>query len=477
MNKEKTTAKNKLLSKLAFASADIMGGGTFNIINFLYPGFLAFACGLNAYLAGIIMLIAKLWDASIDPIIGAISDRTNSRFGKRRVYLVFVSPFMILALFMLFFPYTFPNEILRVVACLASYLLFTIIQSLIMVPYYTLASEISSDYKERASFNSYRLGFSIFSSILCVAVPGIIVDLFPNNQGYMVMSLIFGSLFAISALITGLFAKEEIVTPPLKSKFNLKDFLKPLKLKPYRQYLYLLLAVQITMAIMSGLFFFYIDFYIARDLTLNGEANMIGTIAAALMFLMQIVALPFYMWLIKKTNKMFAYQIGSFIWIVVALSLLLIPANVNPLIIFVVAAIIGFGISGPGLVPHTIFGDVADYGELYIGERIDGQMGGFGNFVNQASQALGLAIAMWIIGLAGFVEQKLGKDENGIDYPTITSQPSSAQEAIKLVMALSPLIIVTLGIIVSYTYKINAKKHAEIKELLENKNVQTQKTS
>ncbi len=463
--KEKTFGK-----KIAFATADILGGGSFNIINFLYTGFLVLAVGLSAYWAGVIILVARLWDAVIDPIMGYISDKTKSRWGKRRVYLIFVSPLLIVSLYLLFFPYNFPNEMLRVIACLASYLLFSTVQSAIMVPYYSLGSEISSDYHERASYNSVRLGFSIFASILCVAVPGMIINAFGDQAiGYQVMSLTFGVIFAVSSLITGLFAKEEIVTEPTKAKFNVKDLLKPLKLKTYRQYLYLFLVVQMCMAIMSGLFFFYIDFYITKTQTYNGESSMVGLIAAALMFGMQIVALPFYLKTIEKYGKTFTYRLGTFIWIVVALSILVIPPDLGQVwIIYVIAALMGFGISGPGLIPHTMFGDVVDAGQLVFKERLDGQMGGFTNFINQISQALGLAVAMFIIGSAGFVENDLANP------PLNPSQPESALLAIKLIMALAPLILMTIGIIVSHRYKIDAKMQGEIKlAIVTNENVES----
>ncbi|HOO43504.1 MAG TPA: MFS transporter [Bacillota bacterium] len=259
--------KNSLGRKLAFASADIFGGGSFNIINFLFPGFLALTVGITPFWSGFIVFIARAWDSITDPVMGYISDHTKSRFGKRRIYLIISAPLVVVGMYFLFFPYSFSSEALRIIAVLLSYLVFTTIQTSIMIPYYSLSSEISSDYQERASYNSYRLGFSIFASIICVAVPGIIVGMFDNEgTGYQVMSLIFGFLFGFAVLMTGLFVKEEINTPIVSSKFSLKEMAKPLSLKPFRQYLGMFLVLQMSMAIMSGLFFFYVDFYIKKTL-------------------------------------------------------------------------------------------------------------------------------------------------------------------------------------------------------------------
>ena len=455
---------NTLLRKVAFASADLFGGGSFNIINFLYPGFLALVVGISPFWSSLIMLVARVFDAIIDPLIGWISDRTQSRFGKRRIYLIVVSPFIILGMFLVFYPYQFSNEMARVAAVLISYLTFVAIQSSIMIPYISLSSEISTDYQQRASFNSYRLAFSIFSSIVCVAVPGIIVNSYEDPLiGYQVMSLSFGIFFAISVLLSGLFAREEIKSPVIKESLSFKALFIPLKIKAFRQYLFMFLTTQMTMAILSGLFFFYIDFFVVKDLTANNESTAVGLIGAALMFSMQIVALPIYLKLIASRGKTFVFRIGSVLWIVAALSVMLIPANVNPVVVYILAAVMGFGISAPGLIPHTMFGDVVDVGELKLGKRLEGNMSGFTNFINQIAQAIGLSLTMFILGLAGFKEQDL-------TMPPLNSQPESALLAIRLTMALAPLILMGVGIVISYQYKITAKRQEAIRVAIQSKN-------
>ncbi|HOO43505.1 MAG TPA: MFS transporter, partial [Bacillota bacterium] len=165
---------------------------------------------------------------------------------------------------------------------------------------------------------------------------------------------------------------------------------------------------------------------------------MVGMIAAALMFSMQIVALPMYLKMIEKKGKTFAYRFGAILWIVTAISLLFIPANVNPIVIYIIGALMGLGISGPGLVPHTMYGDVVDAGQIKFKNRLDGQMSGFTNFINKVAQALGLALALNIIGLAGFESQDLTK-------PEIVSQPDSAMLAIRIIMAATPFIFMGIG--------------------------------
>ncbi len=452
-----------LRGKLAFAAADLFGGGSFNIINFLYPGFLALAVGLSPFWISFIMFAARIWDAVSDPLMGRITDgATNKRFGKRRVFLVVAAPLVVVGMFLMFFPFSMENEIIRVGCVLFSYMFFSTVQTMVMIPYYSLSSEVASNYKDRASANSIRLAFSIFSSILCVAIPGMIVDMVGGNQGYIVMSLVFGTLFGISVLITGLFTREQIITPPVKRKFRPDEFLRLVKIKPFKQYVIMILTVQMTQAIMSSLFFFYVDFYINRDITAAGDSSMLGLIAAGSMFATQIVALPFYLWLINKKSKAFTYRVGGFVWIATGAVLFTLTPGVSDIYVIILAVVIGFGISGPGLVPHTMFGDVVDAVEVVTGDRNEGVMGGFVNFINKVAQAIGLSIVMAALGFFNFQEQVVGA-------APIVSQPESAQMAIRFILCFAPLFVLIFGIATSFKYKIDMKKQKQIRDCIESK--------
>jgi len=447
---------------LAVAFCEFFGGGAFNIINFLYPGFLALVIGLPPYLAGVVMMIARVFDAVIDPTIGFVSDKMRIRFGTRRGALLVSAPLVTLSLFLMFYPYANPALAVRFWSVLLSYIFFCAAQSSVMIPYYSLASEITDDYTERARMTSLRLAFSIFASIVCVALPGVIVDMFEGNAGYIAMSLIFGAVFMVCIGITGFFAKEGMPAPASAEHFALKDFIKPFKVKPFRQYLYFFFCCQVTMAVMSALFFFYVDFYFCRDLTAQGESNMVGLIGAALMFGMQIVALPIYLFMIKKAGKMSAYISGAVIWIVGALFLFVLPANSGPLPLYILAAVIGFGISGPGLVPHAVLPDVIDVGNLQFGVRDAGSFSGIANMIIQGGQALSLAIVMAVIGAAGFVEQDVREGAE-----KVVSQSESAQSAIILIMALTPLVLMSVGAFFSIRYRLTKDRHEQVLKALE----------
>ena len=222
---------------------------------------------------------------------------------------------------------------------------------------------------------------------------------------------------------------------------------------------------------MSALFFFYVDFYFCAETTARGEGNIVGMIGAAIMFSMQIVALPVYMKLIKRVSKTAVYILGSVIWIASAPILLLVPPDTSPVYLYVLAAVMGFGISGPGLIPHAIFGDVVDVGHLQFGTRVAGAFSGIANFVNKIAQAIGLAVVMGIIGLAGFVERDISEGA-----AKVVSQPYSAQLSIVLLMAFAPLVFMSLGCFVCTRYRLNKEKHAQVLAAIESENEEERAT-
>jgi len=217
---------------------------------------------------------------------------------------------------------------------------------------------------------------------------------------------------------------------------------------------------------MSTLFFFYVLFYFDRTFTASGLSNPyplnlgVGEIGAAIMFGMQIVALPIYLQIIKKRGKMPVYITGALIWIISALVIFFVPADSPHWVIFIIAAVMGLGISGPGLIPHAMFGDVIDVGHLKFGIRDAGAFSGISSFINTCAQGFGIMLVMSVIEAAGFREQQPGAER-------VLVQPESAQTAIILIMALAPLVLMSIGIFVCTRYRLNKENHARVVAAIE----------
>src|SRR5690606_9312939 len=184
--------------------------------NFYYLIFLTDVAHVRPALAGIIVLASRIWDAVSDPLMGSITDRTRSRFGRRRPYFLAGSVLIFLAFALHWYAPAFASETARFAYALFSYIFFATVFTLVMVPYSALAAEITLDYHERTRLNSVRLAFSLGAGVAAALVPMPIVRAFPTPQeGYLPMGIIFGLLFAAPWPVIFLHIRErpELQTP------------------------------------------------------------------------------------------------------------------------------------------------------------------------------------------------------------------------------------------------------------------------
>lgn len=511
------TNKRSLGQNLAFASADIFGGGSFNIINFLYVPFLTLVVGIPMWYVSIILLVSKLWDGFIDPFIGKVSDgKQPGKLGKRRYFMLIFAPIVLVGMVLLFFPWNLLTDSLplKILFVTLMYFLYATAQSFVLIPYYSHASELTDNYRERNKANAMRLGFSVVASLICVAVPGMIASPTKNDGGvsYLVMAAIFGAVFCAAILITALFSHERVVTPALKSKVSFKEFFAPLKLKTYRQYLGMQMATSMGMAVMSSFFFIFCDFFVRRQtyaMVSLGEGLSrfpIATVAAACMFVAQVFALPMYLGILKKKSKRFAFTMGHCIWIGVVLLLFFVPAESQAEIvgssvvtvkgapnwlIMLFGLVCGLGIGGAVYVPHSSFGDVCNVGQLYFGKRTEGAFSGLTNFLNTTAQAIGLSLPSAIIASAGYVETQYlttaeynqliatGGQIGGLTLDKFvvnlgqgnvqlipTMQTEGAQLAIRLVFILLPVVISLIAILIASRYKLTQQMQQKVVDTL-----------
>ena len=392
------------------------------------------------------------------------------------------------------------------------YLLYATAQSFILIPYYSLSSEMTDDFTQRNKVAAIRIVFSVLSSLVCVSVPGMIATPTRGDGGlcYLLMASIFGGLFCISVLITALFAKEQVITPAIKRKITFKEFFKPLKMKTYRRYLGMQICVSMAMAIISSFFFIFCDFYLRQDTyllaTITASSRFpVATLAAAAMFLVQVIALPFYLWVIRKKSKQFAYNLSATLWIMVLVLIIFLPAEIPQTAIMAKSGIItttgvpdwlviglgclmGFALAGCIYVPHSSVGDVCNAGELYFGNRTEGAFSGLTNFLNTTAQAIGLAIPPFIMSFCGYVETQYVSlevyQQNQAFYDeqfkaTIGQnvqlvplyQNENAQLALRLTITLLPIVILIVAILICRKYKISKEVQSRIVELNSNKQV------
>ncbi len=336
--------KNKLAGKLAYASGDIYGGGAFLIFSLFYMNFLVLVEGLPVLAATLIILIGKIWDAVTDPVMGRLSDRTRSRWGRRRIFFLSGILPVFLSFVMLFYSFGIQNVTAKIVYHTFAYMFFGTAFTIVMVPYNAILSDMTDDYNERTSFTTIRMCFSGGTSLLAAVIPGTIINAIggasispAQRNGYLVMAIVFGVIFGLCWLFTFLGTKEKEILPPVEN-ITLKDWLSVFKLKAYRNFLGIFLFFQVTVDLVLALFIFYIDIVVLQ------YKNY--TLVMGVLLVSQLIFMVVNGEIAKRKGKAFPLFIGLPLWIVISLMFIFIDSATPVIVICLFAALIGYGAAG-----------------------------------------------------------------------------------------------------------------------------------
>jgi GPH family glycoside/pentoside/hexuronide:cation symporter len=456
-------------TKLAYGAGDLGPAITSNIAIFFLLVFFTNVAGIPAGLAGSILMIGKIWDAVNDPFVGWMTDKTKSRrWGRRLPWMLYGAvPFGIFFFLQWIVPQfsTEPGNNIwplfwyYVAIGVVSQAFFTVVN----LPYTAMTPELSQDYDERTSLNSFRFTFSIGGSILSLILAQIVfAKIADPKEQYLVLAAIctvisvlslywcvYGTRERIMAFEAKRILLEEPPTIPfieqLKIVFTNKPFLFVIAI-----YLFSWLGVQITASIIP-----YFVIYCMKLKNADVPTVMIAVQATALLML--------FVWsnLSKKIGKKLVYFMGMSVWIIAAAGLFFLKSDQIGLM-YVMAMMAGVGVSTAYLIPWSMIPDVIELDELQTGQRREGIFYGFMVLL----QKFGLAFGLFIVGNAlqasGFKEVIAGQS-------TLPTQPDSALFAIRIAVGPVPTICLIIGLILTFFYPITREMHAEIMLKLQEK--------
>ncbi|MCG8348371.1 MAG: MFS transporter [Chloroflexales bacterium] len=453
-----------LSTKLAFGAGDLAPAIATLIISFFQLFFLTTVAGLRPIAAGSILLLVRIWDAVNDPIIGWLSDRTRSRWGRRRPWILAGAvPFGIIFCLQWVVPPLDADG--KFVYYLVMALLFSIAFTVVNVPYVALTPELTQDYDERTKLNSFRFAFSIGGSLMAGVLHQMIVGNVEDPQvGYLLAGLIWGG-FCILPFIWCFLGTRE----PMHTKQNSEELSLPAQLqivfsnRPYLFvigiYLFSWLAVQMTASVLA----FYVTFWLGSadqfSLDLLGiSIERVEELIPLMLLAVQGSALIFlFVWsaVSQRVGKKVVYIIGMLFWIGVQSVLFFVQPD-QVLLALLLGALAGVGVATAYLIPWSMMPDVIEYDEMRTGQRREGIFYGFMVFLQKVGLGLGLYLVSVALQWQGFIEQPKPGDV----------QPESALTAIRILIGPVPTIVLICGIILTAFYPITKQKHAEIRAQL-----------
>ena len=396
-------------------------------------------------LAGSALLVGKIYDAINDPVFGWISDRTTSRFGKRRVYMIFGALPLASSVVLLWrMPPNLP-EVAIFAWIVVTFIFYDTMNTVTSVPYYALTAELTDDYDERAGLTAYRMVLGVPAYLVGAALTPVIVGLFATKRaGYEALGLIYGAVAAVVLWISasGLRERKQISeskseTPPLRA------FATTFRNRPFVQLIVAYLVAAIAFALTQTLMAYYITY----QLRMEGQVPLV---MGLLLVTVAIFLFP-WKWLAGRWNKGPAYELGLAIAGVAVAATFFLPAHPTPLI-YLIAFVAGIGFSAQWVFPWAMVPDVVEYDRLETGEHRGGMYFGVWGFTSKLTGALGVALTGWVLQLSGYV-------------PNV-EQAAQALLGIRLFFGPVPLAILLLALPLLVWYPITRDSHAALlKEL------------
>ncbi len=429
-------SKLSLKEKIGYSLGDTASHFVWDMVGFWLLFFYTDVYGISAAAAGTIMLVARFWDMAIDPVIGIISDRTNTRWGKFRPYILFGAiPYAVLAIL----TFTTPNfgEVGKILYAGATYVLLMTAYAFINLPYSALGAVMTDDTYERAGLNTYRFIAGFGGQFIVTGLALTLAEFFGGGdkaQGFQYTLILFAGLSLIFFFITFKTTKER-VQPPKAQKESVKEDFKNL----FQNRAWIILALVgiisfIMFAIQNAAIAYYFKYYLGRENNVQ-LFNVVGTVAL-------IVALPFSKPLAKRFGNKNVF-IGNSIISGIFFILIYLPGinDLTTIYVFNIIAKMAYAPAVPLL--WTMIADSADYGEWTTGRRATGLYFSSAVFAQKAGWGIGAAIAGWILAVSNFV-------------PNV-EQTETAITGIKLLVSVIPGILYMSCAIFMIFYKIDSK--------------------
>lgn len=469
--------QKNLSEKIGYGFGDMSSSMFWKIFSYYLPFFYSNIFGLSLAHAGTLILVTKLYDAVSDPVMGLIADRTNTRWGKYRPYLLWIAvPFALAGILAFFTPQT-DNYTFKHIYAYVTYILMMTVYTAINVPYGAMLGVMSDDAREKSMFSSFRMFFAFIGSFVAMGsfepllrLRGAIMGTLPQNwtiadsapMDWTVALIIIGSICAILFLLSFAMTREHVTeaqmlkqntgvvaAEPVRQSSVWNDLRCLVSNGPWWMLLGGGISVLLFNCIRGGAAAYYFAdvlgvnavFTLAAFLTAGEIAQLVGV----------IVTVPVSEKIGKKVTFLSVLTIISVLSVIV-MFLPDTPAGMWTLMVLQVLICIAIGINSPLL--WTMFADVADYSELKNGNASTGLIFSSSSMAQKFGAAFGSAIVLWVLMAFGY------------DNAKGAVQTPEALSTIKALISWIPAIGSAAGILIMAMYPLTEKKMSEIREKL-----------
>ncbi|MBI4731967.1 MAG: MFS transporter [Chloroflexi bacterium] len=463
------TPKLTFWQKLIYGSGDWGEASYGTLRQIFYAIFLTDVVGLDARLASVAALVGIAWDAVNDPLVGILTDRIRTRWGRRRPFLlIFAIPFGA-SFMLLWWAPPWQSQIALAITVTLAFMVSDTLETLVGVPFSSLLPELSPDYDDRTTLTSFRIFFNLLASLATAVAAPAIVDAaisagLSQQQGYLLVAGIFGGLAAIPFLLIFAVVRERYgaADRPKEDIPFLETARAAWKNIPFRFASVIYMLNWITFDIVALTLPFYLLYWISRgDLlasaSLFGISLPIESAVFALLLVTAVLALPFWLWLSHRLGKHIAYILGMVFWAGVQICIFLVQPGQVTLVLWM-AFLAGLSVSAAHVLPDAMFPDVIEWAELKTGRRQEGIYYGVKNFIRKLTGALAIFIALQALGWFGYQTPPEGA--------TTFMQSPVTLTAIRILIGPLGAVLLFSAVITTWFYPLTRERHARIRGLL-----------
>lgn len=472
-----------------WGSGDMLGAGAQAVITGWLAYFFITFCGLSPVEAGLILGLPRLLEAITCPLIGYVSDNlrhtwVGRKIGRRKIFLILTIP--LLPSFVLLFVtgQTFTYYLL-------AFIFFEFVYTMFLIPWETLAAEMTKDYKEKAKFAGARMLIAQTSAILASYLPTLIISQFGGKDSpntFLIMAAIFGGLFSLVVTLVVLLSwerpyteDEKLIQPEpmdwqkaLMIPFNMfRDLFSTLRIRAFRQHLSIYLGGYISQDIFNTAF----PLFVAS--VMLGSTLLISQLMTT-MYLAQLISVMIAINIVIRIGPTVAYRIAiAFVGAALLMFLLFYlspPANfgtgvatsggnifttlvpgaafqpITAFWLFVPIVLAGLGRGTLNFVPWSVYNYLPDIDEAVTGQRREGIFAGVMTFVRKIAQSGAIVATTSLIGMGGFVSAAKG-------HVGHVTQTPEAIRVLVLVMVGGPAIVMLAGLFMAWRFHLNARTH------------------
>lgn len=408
------------------------------------PKFYASEMGVPLALAANIILAVRIFDVLTDPLVGYLSDRTHTRWGRRRPWIAAAAPVLMLAFFMLFLP----DDGVGAAYMFGWMMVLSLGTTMMMIPYYAWAAELSPDYDERSRITGWRSMMGVVGSLMAQLIPSAALILFGYGGSGAVLSIVGVAMVILMPICVLLTVARVPETRDYVSSVTplLRGFKLMLENGPFKRLVLAFMIGSIALSISTPLYLFFITFVL--------DAEEMAIFMLAFFYLANFSAVPFWVWLSTHIGKHTAY-IASFALIALTHPLYLLLGEGDFWWMLPVTLVTGFSAGGFAALPNSMKADVIDLDTLHSGENRAALFFSTWSFTAKMSGSLGGWIALTGLAWVGF-----------------NAAPDAVNSAgqllgLRLLFALLPSVFFLLAGVVIWHYPITKARHAEMRAELD----------